>query len=295
MKKQKLNLHGVILLDKPAGLSSNQVLQKVKWLLNAKKAGHTGSLDPIATGLLPLCFGQATKVSEYLLNSHKKYTTVLQLGQVTETLDSEGEVVGTKPVNVSDQELEQALDQFRGDIKQIPPMYSALKKDGQPLYKLARKGKTIERPARDMTVYDLAATRLSNTQVELTVHCSSGFYIRSLGHDLGQALGCGAHVIQLRRTDIKSLSVDDAYSLEQIESGNVEDLLMPIDTLITHMPKIVISDAQALSMLQGKVTAADGLQTAELSRFYYPDGRLFGVGEVSEQGNIKAQKTFVID
>lgn len=295
MKKQKLNLHGVILLDKPAGMSSNQVLQKVKWLLSAKKAGHTGSLDPIATGLLPLCFGQATKVSEYLLNSHKKYTTVLQLGQVTETLDSEGEVTETKPVNVSDEQLESALEQFRGNIKQVPPMYSALKKDGQPLYKLARKGEVIERPARDMTVHSLSAKRLDNDQLELIVHCSSGFYIRSLGHDLGQVLGCGAHVIELRRTDIKSLNVDDAYSLEQIENANLEDLLLPIDTLITHMPKLEITDAQALSMLQGKATSAEGLQTTELTRFYRTDGRLFGVGEVSEAGNIKAQKTFVID
>ena len=297
MKKQKLNLHGVILLDKPAGLSSNQALQKVKWLLNAKKAGHTGSLDPIATGLLPLCFGQATKVSEYLLNSHKKYTTVLQLGQVTETLDSEGEVTESRPVNISDQQLADALQQFRGKIKQVPPMYSALKKDGQPLYKLARKGEIIDRPARDMTVHSLEAKRLPHDQIELAVHCSSGFYIRSLGHDLGQVLGCGAHVIELRRTDIKSLKVADAYSLEQIENAcaNADDLLLPIDTLITHMPKLQISEAQALSMLQGKTTPAQGLKTRELTRFYRSDGVLFGVGEVSQEGNIKAQKTFVID
>ncbi len=295
MKKQKLNLHGVILLDKPAGMSSNQVLQKVKWLLNAKKAGHTGSLDPIATGLLPLCFGQATKVSEYLLHSHKKYTTVLQLGQTTDTLDCEGEVIESNAVNVSDGQLEDALEQFRGDIQQVPPMYSALKRDGQPLYKLARKGETVERAARNMTVHSLEATRLSNDRLELKVHCSSGFYIRSLGDDLGRVLGCGAHVVELRRTEIKSISVTQARSLEQVETGNVADLLLPIDTLIEHMPKIEISDAQALSMLQGKATPANGLRTAELSRFYRTDGRLFGVGEVSELGQIKARKTFITD
>ena len=294
MKKQKNNIHGVILLDKPTGRSSNAVLQRIKWLLNAKKAGHTGSLDPLATGLLPICLGQATKVSEYLLHSHKKYTTVIKLGEVTDTLDSEGEVTITHMVNVTDEQLQAALEQFRGDIKQVPPMYSALKKDGQPLYKLARKGEIIERPARDMTVHSLTAHRIDELHVELKVHCSSGFYIRSLAHDLGQALGCGAHVVELRRTDIKALKVEQAHSMETIENAELADLLLPIDTLIEHMPKIEISDAQATSMLQGKATPADGLVTHELTRFYRPNGELFGVGEVSEMGAIKAQKTFVL-
>lgn len=291
----KKNIHGVILLDKPTGKTSNAVLQRIKWLLSAKKAGHTGSLDPLATGLLPLCFGQATKVSEYLLHSHKKYTTVLKLGEVTDTLDSEGEVTATLPVDVSDEQLQHALEQFRGDIKQVPPMYSALKKDGQPLYKLARKGEVIERPARDMTVHSLEARRIDNVHVELKVHCSSGFYIRSLCHDLGQVLGCGAHVVELRRTDIKALTVEQAHSMDDIENTELKDLLLPIDTLIEHMPKIEISDAQATSMLQGKVTSSEGLQTTELTRFYRTNGALFGVGEVSETGAIKAQKTFVLD
>lgn len=291
----KKNIHGVILLDKPTGKTSNAVLQRIKWLLSAKKAGHTGSLDPLATGLLPLCFGQATKVSEYLLHSHKKYTTVLKLGEVTDTLDSEGEVTATLPVDVSDEQLQHALEQFRGDIKQVPPMYSALKKDGQPLYKLARKGEIIERPARDMTVHSLEARRIDNVHVELKVHCSSGFYIRSLCHDLGQVLGCGAHVVELRRTDIKALTVEQAHSMDDIENTELKDLLLPIDTLIEHMPKIEISDAQATSMLQGKVTSSEGLQTTELTRFYRTNGALFGVGEVSETGAIKAQKTFVLD
>lgn len=299
MKKQKNKLHGVILLDKPTGKTSNAVLQRIKWLLNAKKAGHTGSLDPLATGLLPLCFGQATKVSEYLLNSHKKYTTVLKLGEVTDTLDSEGEVTSVKPVDVSDDKLEAALKQFRGDIKQVPPMYSALKKDGQPLYKLARKGEVIDRPARDMTVHSLEARRIDDRHIELKVHCSSGFYIRSLCHDLGQVLGCGAHVVELRRTDIKALTVEQALTMEQLESdienGKLDEFMLPIETLIEHMPKIEISDAQATSMLQGRVTSAEGLKTAELTRFYRTNGELFGLGEVSETGSIKAQKTFVLN
>jgi tRNA pseudouridine55 synthase len=295
MKKQKNNIHGVILLDKPTGKTSNAVLQRIKWLLSAKKAGHTGSLDPLATGLLPLCFGQATKVSEYLLHSHKKYTTVLKLGEVTDTLDSEGEVTFTKPVNVTEEQLQNALEQFRGDIKQVPPMYSALKKDGQPLYKLARKGETIERPARDMTVHSLEARRIDELHVELKVHCSSGFYIRSLCHDIGEVLGCGAHVVELRRTDIKALKVEQAHSMDDIENAELKDLLLPIETLIEHMPKIEISDAQVTSMLHGKVTPAEGLVTNELTRFYKTSGELFGVGEVSDTGVIKAQKTFILD
>ena len=293
MKKQKNDFHGVILLDKPTGMTSNSALQRVKHGFNAKKAGHTGSLDPLATGLLPICLGQATKVSEYLLNSHKKYTTIIKLGETTDTLDSEGEIVTRKPVDVSEEQLQSSLTQFRGDIKQVPPMYSALKKDGQPLYKLARKGEVIERPARDMTVYSLEAKRVDELHVELYVHCSSGFYIRSLAHDLGQVLGCGAHVVELRRTDIKAINVSLAHSLEHVLESKLDDILLPLDVLLEHMPKIEISDAQALSMLQGKPTLANGLVTVELTRFYQPSGYLFGVGKVSDDGFIKAQKTFI--
>jgi len=231
MKKDKNDIHGIILLDKPTGMSSNKALQIVKHRFNAKKAGHTGSLDPLATGLLPICLGQATKVSEYLLDSHKKYTTVIKLGEITDTLDSEGEVTKVCSVDVNGEQLQDALDQFKGNIKQVPPMYSALKKDGQPLYKLARKGEVVERPARDMTVYDLSAKRLDQEHVRLSVHCSSGFYIRSLAHDLGQALGCGAHVVELRRTEIKSVNVDQAVPLEVIEQANLKDVLQPIDMI----------------------------------------------------------------
>jgi tRNA pseudouridine55 synthase len=293
MKKQKNNIHGVILLDKPTGLSSNGALQRIKHGFNAKKAGHTGALDPLATGLLPICLGQATKVSEYLLHSHKKYTTVIKLGEVTDTLDSEGEITVCKPVDVSDPQLQAALEQFRGDIKQVPPMYSALKKDGQPLYKLARQGEIIDRPERDMTVYSLDAILLDPCHVELMVHCSSGFYIRSLAHDLGQVLGCGAHVVELRRTDIKAINVDIAHSLEQVLTADLKDVLLPLEVLIEHMPKIEISDAQALSMIQGKATSANGLTTDQITRFYQPNGYLFGVGEVNDTGFIKARKTFV--
>lgn len=296
-KSRKENINGVILLDKPTGMSSNQALQKVKWIFQARKAGHTGSLDPLATGLLPLCFGQATKVSQYLLDSHKKYTTVIKLGEVTDTLDSEGEITKVRDVNVSDQQIQDALSQFRGDIKQVPPMYSALKKDGKPLYKLARKGEVIERPARDMTVHDLTAQRLDETHVRLNVHCSSGFYIRSLAFDLGEVLGCGAHVVELRRTDIKSLAVGQAYSIDDIEQAkDPKELLLPTDSLLQEMPKLEISEQQATDLLQGKTVSAQGLETSELSRFYTPSdnsGKLFAIGEVNEQGNLKTHRIFV--
>ena len=293
-KSRKENINGVILLDKPTGMSSNQALQKVKWIFQARKAGHTGSLDPLATGLLPLCFGQATKVSQYLLDSHKKYTTVIKLGEVTDTLDSEGEITKVREVGVTDQQIQDALSQFRGDIKQVPPMYSALKKDGKPLYKLARKGEVIERPARDMTVHDLTAQRLDETHVRLNVHCSSGFYIRSLAFDLGEVLGCGAHVVELRRTDIKSLAVGQAYSIDDIEQAkDPKELLLPIDSLLQEMPNVEISEQQATDLLQGKTVSAQGLVTSELSRFYAPEGKLFAIGEVNEQGNLKTHRIFV--
>lgn len=293
LKASKRPIHGVILLDKPTGLTSNKALQKVKHHFAAKKAGHTGSLDPLASGLLPLCFGQATKVSEYFLNSHKKYTTVIKLGETTDTLDADGEIVVTRAVQVADEQIQNVLAQFRGEIKQVPPMYSALKKDGQPLYKLARKGETIERAARDMIVHSLEAVRLDQYHVALKVHCSSGFYIRSLAYDLGEALGCGAHVVALRRTDIKSISVTQARSLEQIVNAELDTVLLPIDALLQDFSKIEISQSQALSLIQGRVTPANGLETNGLTRLYRPDGYLFGLGEVNERGELKTKKLFI--
>ena len=296
MKTPKQNVHGIVLLDKPSGMSSNRALQRVKHLFNAKKAGHTGSLDPLATGLLPICFGQATKISEYLLHSHKKYCTVIKLGERTDTLDSEGLITETKPVQVTDQQIQDALPQFRGNIKQIPPMYSALKKDGQPLYKLARKGEEIERPARAMTVHDLQAERLDTQHVKLNVHCSSGFYIRSLADDIGQALGCGAHVVELRRTAIKQTQVAQAVTLEQLESMNSPlTTLLPIDTLVADLPQLTLSETQVATLLQGKRTPSGGLKSSGLSRFYDEHGQLFAIGEVLADELLKTHKIFILE
>ena len=298
MKAKRKQIHGVLLLDKPSEITSNAALQKVKWLYQAKKAGHTGALDPLATGLLPICFGQATKVSEYLLGSHKKYTTVIKLGEVTDTRDSEGVVIETAKVDVSDQQIQGALEQFRGDIKQIPPMYSALKKDGQPLYKMARKGQSLDLPARDMTVHSLQAERIADDLVRLDVHCSSGFYIRSLAHDLGQVLGCGAHVVELRRTHIKSIEVKEAHSLASIvalenDANALAEQLLPIDSLISDMPRVELSQGQVDSLLCGKDTPTEGVETSGLTRFYSPEKRLFALGEALANERLKTQKIFV--
>jgi len=229
-----------------------------------------------------------------LLDSHKKYTTVIKLGEVTDTLDSEGEVTKVRDVSVTDEQIQQALVQFRGNIKQVPPMYSALKKDGQPLYKLARKGEVIERPARDMTVHSLTAERIDQNHVRLFVHCSSGFYIRSLAFDLGEALGCGAHVVELRRTQIKSLLAENAYSIDDIESASdLKSLLLPTDCLLQDMPKIIISEQQAKALIEGRSVPSEGLITESLSRFYTPQGRLFAIGEVNEQACLKTHRIFV--
>ena len=290
----KNNLHGVILLDKPSGLSSNQALQKVKRLVGAKKAGHTGSLDPLATGLLPICLGQATKVSEYLLGSDKRYETVIKLGKTTTTLDAEGEILLQRPVEFSEPALEAALENFRGEIQQIPPMYSALKKNGQPLYKLARKGQEVERQPRTMQVYELTAERLDQFHLRLNVHCSSGFYIRSLAADLGEALQCGAHVVQLRRTQIKTLKVSDAVSLAQLERDNARDnFIKPIDSLLQEYPSYILSNEQLNHLKHGRNPRVANLSNPALTRFYTEQGELFGLGNVTEQGVLKAQKQFV--
>ncbi len=200
VKRIRRQVHGVLVLDKPRGFSSNAALQKVRWLLNAEKAGHTGSLDPLATGVLPLCFGEATKFSQYLLDADKGYSTVAQLGVTTTTGDAEGEVLERRAVAVDEAALQAALPAFRGQIEQIPPMYSALKRDGQPLYKLARAGEVVEREPRSVTIARLELLALQEDRATLEVACSKGTYVRTLVEDLGALLGCGAHVAELRRT-----------------------------------------------------------------------------------------------
>ena len=216
VKRIRRNVSGIILLDKPIGFTSNAALQKVRWLLNAEKAGHTGSLDPLATGVLPLCFGEATKFSQYLLDSDKGYETLMQLGKTTTTADAEGDVLQVRDVTVGRADIEAALPAFRGQISQIPPMYSALKRDGQPLYKLARAGEVVEREPRSVTIARLELLACEGDTARLGVDCSKGTYICTLARDIGEALGSGAHLTALRRTRVGDIRVEQCESVPSL-------------------------------------------------------------------------------
>jgi tRNA pseudouridine55 synthase len=254
-KRKRVPVHGVLLLDKPAGLSSNDALIKAKRLLNAEKAGHTGTLDPFATGLLPLCFGEATKFAQDLLDADKTYETVVHLGRRTSTGDTEGEVVETREVSVSLSQIESVLPRFTGDIEQVPPMYSALKRDGKPLYEYARAGVTLEREARPVTIHALELIAYQAPLLSLRVRCSKGTYIRVLGEDIGAALGCGAHLHALRRVQVGNLGMDQAVTLEQFgahEEAVRADLLAPVDALLRSFPAVQLTDELAKRFLHGQ-------------------------------------------
>lgn len=255
-------VHGVLLLDKPIGLSSNQALQKAKWLLRAEKAGHTGTLDPLATGMLPLCFGAATKFSQLHLDANKAYIADVRLGVTTTTADAEGDVLETKPVPALDQAaLDAVAAQFVGDIKQVPPMYSALKKDGKALYEYAREGVTLERQARAVRIFDLQLSPTADPSViSLQVSCSKGTYIRTLGEDIGAAIGCGAHLASLRRTQTGGFALGDtrdqyaAVSLTELEAMADEirvQALLPVHSLLSDVPAVTLASHDAGRFLSG--------------------------------------------
>ena len=244
---------GVLLLDKPVGLSSNDALIKAKRILNAKKAGHTGTLDPFATGLLPLCFGEATKFSQDLLEADKTYLTTVHLGQRTDTGDTEGQVLETRDVNVTVEQIEAVLEKFRGPIDQVPPMYSALKRDGKPLYEYAREGITLEREARRVTIHELEFVSYEAPFLKLKVTCSKGTYIRVLGEDIGAALGCGAHLNALRRVQVGALTTDRMITLEELAAHEAPlSLLAPVDALLSSFPRIMLDEALAKRFLNGQ-------------------------------------------
>ncbi len=254
-KRKRVPVHGVLLLDKPAGLSSAQALAKAKWLLNAEKAGHTGTLDPFATGLLPLCFGEATKFAQDLLDADKTYETVVRLGVTTSTGDTEGEVLQTRPVEVTQAQVEAVLEKFRGPIAQIPPMHSALKRDGKPLYEYAREGVVLERDARAVTIHALELIEFALPQLKLRVACSKGTYVRVLGEDIGAALGCGAHLTALRRTVIDTLALLGATTLEDLAALDEADRaarLLPVDALLSKFPVIDLDEELARRFRQGQ-------------------------------------------
>ncbi|MDP1645810.1 MAG: tRNA pseudouridine(55) synthase TruB [Thiobacillus sp.] len=258
MKPARQPVDGVLLLNKPVGITSNAALQKAKWLLNAKKAGHTGTLDPFADGLLPLCFGEATKFSAYLLDADKRYRAVLQLGVTTTTGDPEGEVLSTRDVAVSCADITAVLPRFMGEIEQIPPMYSALKHQGRPLYEYARAGIEIERPSRRVQIRALELVECSLPRVVLDVQSSAGTYIRTLAQDIGAALGCGAHLTALTRVAAGGFKMDQAHALadlEALDAGQRHALLLPADCLVAHLPALQLDAADAEALCQGRCVA----------------------------------------
>jgi len=291
IKKPKIDIDGLILLDKPMGITSNAALQRVKKLLNAKKAGHTGSLDPLATGMLPICLGQATKFSRFLLNADKTYQVTARLGVRTTTGDAEGETVETKPIpELTFKKLDAVCDAFRGEIDQVPSMYSALKYQGKPLYKYARQGVEVPRQARCITIFELKILNLDACEIEFFVHCSKGTYIRSLVDDIGQALGCGAHVTQLRRLSVGSFKTEKMHILDDLNSNTLSDVLLPIDGMLDALPNLIISSSLLFYLRQGNPvmipkSPSDGLVSLKLK-----SGEFVGVGEVLDDGRVAPKK-----
>jgi tRNA pseudouridine55 synthase len=254
---QRRPVHGVVLLDKPLGLSSNQALQKAKWLLRAEKAGHTGTLDPLATGVLPLCFGAATKFSQLHLDADKAYTATLQLGTTTTTGDAEGDITATLPVDeaqLAPDHLARVAQHFTGPQQQLPPMYSALKKDGKALYEYARAGQEVEREPRSITIHSLTLQRTGPATLELEVLCSKGTYVRTLAEDIGRALGCGAHLIALRRTRTGTFGLDACTTLEALEAlpeAQRQASLLPVDVLLQGHATVTLQEQEAGRFLSG--------------------------------------------
>jgi tRNA pseudouridine55 synthase len=288
IKRMRDLVDGVLLLDKPVGLSSNDALIRAKRVLNAKKAGHTGTLDPFATGLLPLCFGEATKFSQDLLEADKTYEATVHLGIMTNTGDTEGEAIETLPVDVTEAQIEAALARFRGPIMQVPPMYSALKRDGKAYYEYAREGITLEREARPVTIHGLAFMSYDAPMLKIRVTCSKGTYVRVLGEDIGAALGCGAHLNALRRTQVGPLTIDGMITMEALQAhAEPLSLLAPVDALLSSFPPLELTPELAVRFLQGQRLAlgkeAAVVVPTELGRVrVYSEGKLLGTAQLQE-------------
>ena len=290
--------HGLLLLDKPAGLTSNAALQRAKRLLGIKKAGHTGSLDPIATGLLVLLFGEATKVSDYILNADKSYRATLRLGQTTTTGDSEGKILEERPVTVSAERVRAVLPQFLGEIAQIPPMYSAIKQGGKPLYELARKGLEVERAARRVRIDALDLISLDGDRLVLDVRCSKGTYIRSLAVDIGAALGCGAHVEGLRRTSTGPFDIAQALTLGELAEvlGRGECPLKAMDLALEYLPAVTLTENTAYYLRQGQgVVVAHAPSSLGRIRLYGPGEQFLGLGEVMDDGKVAPRRLMSVN
>lgn len=291
------HLNGILLLDKPAGISSNGILQRSKYLFQAKKAGHTGSLDPLATGMLPICFGEATKFSQFLLDADKTYYVVAKLGERTTTGDKEGEVIETRPVvDVDERRLLETLKQFLGEQDQIPPMYSALKVQGKPLYELARQGIEIERKSRRITIFSLDFAALTEDGFSFRVHCSKGTYVRTLVEDIGEAMGCGAHVTVLHRESVSPYGQKPMYTWAELEALLAQGLdalsscLLPLESAVQGFPEIKFSPFEEFQLRSGQTLAISPTQPASLVRLATREGKFFGVGEIGADGRIKSQR-----
>lgn len=293
-RKTGRDIDGMLLLDKSPGITSNGAVQRVKRLFQANKVGHTGSLDPIATGLLPLCLGEATKLSGFLLNTDKRYFVRARLGRTTTTADIEGETVDEKPVPRLDVAvIEAVLARFRGEIDQVPPMYSALKQGGRRLYELARKGVEVVREPRRVSIYELRLLEFGSDFLDLDVHCSKGTYIRSLAEDVGASLGCGGHVEQLRRTAVGKFGLNQAVSVDSLESLSDEGrmaLLLPLSAIADELPLLNLSAELAFFLRKGQPVFAPNAPAGGLLRLFTREGAFLGVGEVTEDGMIAPKR-----
>ncbi|TDN58174.1 tRNA pseudouridine(55) synthase TruB [Scandinavium goeteborgense] len=306
-RRRGRDIHGVLLLDKPEGASSNDVLQKVKRLYNANRAGHTGALDPLATGMLPVCLGEATKFSQYLLDSDKRYRVIAKLGQRTDTSDADGLVVEERPIAFSATELASALDSFRGDTMQVPSMYSALKYQGKKLYEYARQGIEVPREARPITVYELLFIRHEGDELELEIHCSKGTYIRTIIDDLGEKLGCGAHVTMLRRLAVSRYPVDRMVTLEHLQAlvaqaeeqdipaaQLLDPLLMPMDSPAEDFPVVNLPLTSSVYFKNGNPVRSADVQVQGLVRVTEgEEGKFIGMGEIDDEGRVAPRRLVV--
>ena len=291
------NVNGIILLDKAKGESSNYALQRIKRLFHAKKAGHTGSLDPLATGVLPLCLGEATKISQFLLDSDKRYMAKVKLGERTDSGDSEGVVIDVqRRIDVDYDAVVQTLTKFEGEIKQLPPMYSALKHNGVPLYKLARKGISIKRKVRAVTIHKIGLMNFDNNIAEIDVTCSKGTYIRTLADDLGQELGCGAHVIELRRLQAGVFSIDQCRGSNELEKikesfglSGLDKVIVPMERAVEKLPEVVLASETARDIRNGQAVSFHELPKRGLVRLY-EKGNFIGIGIVNADGEVAPKR-----
>jgi len=293
-------VNGILLLDKPAGLTSNAALQAVKKLYAARKAGHTGSLDPLATGLLPLCFGEATKVSGFLLDADKHYQVTCKFGEQTSTGDAEGEIIERRPLDgLNEKQLRKVIKGFLGDIKQIPPMYSALKHKGERLYKLARQGVEVEREPRQVTIFELELVSFEAPVAELRVHCTKGTYVRTLIEDIGEQLGCGAHVIGLRRNGVGPFDDTNMIDMEGLEAvaseGHyaLDQLLLPMESGLTQWPDVRLTGDAAFYLRQGQPVLVPKAPTTGWVRLYEGESRFLGMGEILDDGRVAPRRLMV--